>query len=107
MSRDFHYRCATCEPDGNPSSGSRLWDWCDLNWRQDQLVALLPHFPLFASVAAAGFGIDHASLGIGSGPQGDSVGDYARAHLGHVIEVWDEYGHKFLGYDAEGKEIGR
>lgn len=98
MSRDFHLRCVTCDPPRprsvDYSDGRACWgkghDW---NWCGDDLLALLPHLPLFATVARAGFDIDGGSLRIGGRIDGcNGIAAFALAHDGHDVRVWDEYG---------------
>lgn len=96
MSRDFFLRCVTCDP---PKPGVR-WDsqscWgagSDLNHKGDELLALLPHLPLFAAVARAGFDIAGDSLGLTARDHScRAIGEFARAHADHDVRVWDEYG---------------
>lgn len=98
MSRDFHLRCVTCDPprprNVDYSDGRFCWgkghDW---NWCGDDLLALLPHLPLFVTVAKAGFDIDGGSLDIGGRIDGcNGIASFALVHAGHDVRVWDEYG---------------
>lgn len=84
MSRDFFLRCVTCDP---PQPGARwadprfCWgDGSDLNHKGDELLALLPHLPLFATVARAGFDIAGDSLGLTARDHAcRAIGEFARA----------------------------
>lgn len=95
MSRDFHLVCVTCAPDPTSAGPSATWGrWCDFNHQGDKLLALIPHLPLFARVAEAGFGIDGDSLDI-YGSSREPIGEFARLHATHDVRVWDEYGEEW------------
>ena len=59
------------------------------------MLKLLPHLPLFASVARAGFDIDPESLRVHGSSPARGLGAFALEHDGHTIEVFDEYGDRW------------
>jgi hypothetical protein len=97
MSRDFFLECRTCDPDRAQLIEHNTWgQGYDLNWDGDNLLKLLPRFPLFATIYRAGFEVDVQTLNLrGNAPSG--LGAFAAAHEGHDIQVWDEYGSRWLG----------
>ena len=94
MSRDFHYRCATCDP-ANEGWSAHWGRGADLNWQGDRLLALLPFFPMFAALAAAGFEVDPESLELYGSYRPGGLAAYAMAHQDHDVQVWDEYGERW------------
>lgn len=97
MSRDFHFECRTCDPD-RTAAGYDHTGWGrghDFNWKGDVLLNLLPHFPLLTQLMAAGLDVDPQSLDLFQAPHG--LAEYAQAHAGHDVQVWDEYNSRWLG----------
>lgn len=93
MSRDFHLTCATCDPAGADGPGRGA----DLNWKGDELLALISRLPAIAKF--------YRETGINPNP--DDLADYlyegnrwafsgfgkwAAEHDGHDVRVRDEYG---------------
>lgn len=102
MSRDFHFRCVTCDPPSNLqrdysnyAAGSTWGYGADLNWQGDKLLDLLPHFPLFAELGRTGFDVSPESLNLYGGYQPAGLAEYAWNHDGHDVRVWDEYGQEW------------
>lgn len=85
MSCDWFFHCATCDEDG--------WGrGHDLNRQCDALKALVPHFPLFAQLARAGFDVDRDSLNVYGGSVPSGLCEWVCQHDGHRILVKSEYG---------------
>lgn len=94
MSCDFYLRCATCYT-ADDRAGTTWGYGADFNRQGDQLLALLPHLPLFAQLAEAGFDVDTRSLDLSGSCYPSGLAAFAKAHAGHDVQVWNEYGEQW------------